>query len=156
MLEESYYSGTPYSFGEHRIIKWHARPFKTITSLMPEHPKDNFLRDRLIRDLSEDAKDPVAFGLFVQFQENDQAEPIDDSTVDWKTPFCRVATIILPRQHVNTPARGRLDEKMSFSPGNAIVAHAPLGSVNRIRVEVYGEMAKERLNHPVPYEPLPV
>jgi hypothetical protein len=71
MLEESYYSGTPYSFGEHRIIKWHARPFKTITSLMSVHPKDNFLRDRLIRDLAEDAKDPVAFGLFVQFQEND-------------------------------------------------------------------------------------
>ncbi len=155
ILEEMYYSGTPYAFGKDRSIKWHARPLKTITSVIPEHPKDDFLRNRLISDLAEEANDPVAFGLFVQFQENNRTEPIDDSTVVWKTPFHLVATIILPKQHLDTAARRKLDKEMSFCPGNAIVEHAPLGSINKIRVEVYGEMAKHRLAQHIQEEPQP-
>lgn len=148
VLEEMYYSGTPYSFGANNVIKWHARPLKTITSLMPENPGDNFLRERLIRDLSENAPEEVSFALFVQFHENEHTEPIDDSRIIWKTPFHRVATIMLPKQDLDTPERKQEDINMSFSPGHAIHEHAPLGSVNMVRRKVYKELAEERLRHP--------
>jgi hypothetical protein len=148
ILEERYYSGTPYSFGKERAIKWHARPLKTITSVMPPHPKNNFLRDRLIRDLAETAKDPVAFDLLVQFQENEKTEPIDDCTVVWKTHFHRVATIKVPKQHITGRERLKLEKEMCFSPGNAITDHAPLGSINQVRVDTYRAMAHDRNTHP--------
>src|SRR5579859_656145 len=148
ILEEIYYSGTPYSFGEGRRIKWRATPGKTITSVLPEQPNYDFLRKRLAIDLAKNAKDAVEFGLFVQFQQSERTEPIDDSSVVWKTPFHRVATIRIPRQRFTTPERWTLEAGMCFNPGNALVEHAPLGTINRIRVEAYREMAKDRLSHP--------
>ena len=148
ILEELYYSATPYSFGEKKAIKWHARPLKTITSIMPENPRPNFLRERLISDLAKDAKDAVSFALCVQFQESEQTEPIEDPSVDWKTQIYQVATITIPRQNLDTPEREKENENMSFSPGHAIAEHAPLGWVNMIRKKVYEQLAKERLEHP--------
>ena len=147
ILEEMYYSGTPYSFGPNKVIKWHARPLKTITSVMPKHPKDDFLRSRLRTDLSKDAKDEISFALFVQFQESEKTEPIDDSGVEWKTPFHQVATIMIPRQDIDTDERTKKDLELTYSPGHSIIEHAPLGSVNMIRRKVYEQLAKERIAH---------
>ncbi len=148
ILEELYYSATPYSFGEKKAIKWHARSLKTITSIMSENPSDDFLRERLISDLSENAKHIVSFALYVQFQENEQTEPIEDPSIDWKTKFYKVATITIPKQNLDTPERKEKDKNMSFSPGHAIAEHAPLGCVNMIRKKVYEQLTKERLEHP--------
>lgn len=149
VLEEMYYSATPYSFGENNAIKWHARPLKTITSVMPKDPEKNFLHDRMKRDLSEDAKEEISFALFIQFHENDNTEPIDDTTVIWKTPFRRVATITVPKQNFDTPERQKKDLDLTYSPGHSIIEHAPLGSVNAIRRRVYKVLAKERLEHKI-------
>ena len=148
ILEEMYFSTTPYCFGEKEAIKWHVRPLKTITSVLPENPGENFLRDRLIRDLSPHAKEDVAFALYVQFQENEKTEPIEDVSVTWKTEFHPVGIITIPKQNIDTEDRKQEDEKMTFSPGRTIVEHAPLGGVNMIRKKVYEQLAKERLKHP--------
>lgn len=144
VLEEVYYSGTPYLFGDKKAIKWHVRPLKTITSSMPRKPADNFLRQRLIQDLKH-PKEEISFALFVQFQTSNEKEPIDDATVKWRSPFYKVAIIILPKQEIDTDARHEEDLRMSFSPGNAIHEHAPLGSINMIRKKVYEQLAKDRL-----------
>lgn len=149
VLEEMYWSCSPYAFGQGKAIKWHVRPLKTISSVMPERPHPNFLRDRLIRDLSKNAKDEVAFELFVQFQENEKTEPIDNTHVIWKTKFHKVATISIPRQNIASKERSELDLQITFSPGNALADHAPLGSVNELRKKVYETLAKERLEHKV-------
>jgi catalase len=143
VLEEMYYSGTPYLFGDKKAIKWHVRPLKTITSSMPRKPADNFLRQRLIQDLKH-PKEEIAFALFVQFQINNEKEPIDDATVTWKTPFFKVATITLSGHEIDTDTRIEEDERMSFSPGNAIPEHAPLGSINMVRKKVYEQLAIDR------------
>jgi hypothetical protein len=145
ILEEMYFSGTPYAFGE-KAIKWHVRPHKTITTLMPENPEDNFLTKQLIHDLSDEYKGEVAFALFVQFQEDKVTEPIEDTTVIWKTPYRRVATITIPKQNLDSPQRKLKDLNMSFSPGHAIIEHAPLGSINWIRRKVYKKLADERIS----------
>jgi catalase len=144
VLEEVYYSGTPYLFGDKKAIKWHVRPLKTITSSMPRKPADNFLRQRLIQDLKH-PKEEISFALFVQFQTNNEKEPIDDATVKWKTPFYKVAILTLPKQEIDTDTRYEEDTRMSFSPGNAIHEHSPLGSINMIRKKVYEQLAKDRL-----------
>lgn len=144
VLEEMYYSGTPYLFGEKKAIKWHARPLKTITSVMPRKPDKNFLRKRLIKDLGKHSKEDIAFALFVQFQKDKVTEPIDDTTVTWKTPFYQVATITLPKQEIDTEEIMEMEEIISFCPGNAMPEHAPLGSVNMVRKKVYEQLAKER------------
>jgi len=147
VLEEMYYSATPYSFGENEVIKWHVKPLKTITTVMPRDPHANFLRNRLISDLSEDAKEEISFALFVQFHKNDKTEPIDDTRVIWRTPFHRVATITIPKQHLDTTERKKKDIELTYSPGHAIMEHTPLGSVNAVRRKVYEILAKERLQH---------
>jgi hypothetical protein len=155
VLEEMYYSGTPYLFGDKNAIKWHVKPLKTITSSMPRKPAFNFLRDRLIKDLKypKDPKETISFALFVQFQTNKEKEPIDDATVVWKTPFHRVATITLPYQDIDTKERHAEDERISFSPGNAIPEHAPLGSINMVRKKVYEQLARERIKQQQPAQP---
>jgi hypothetical protein len=152
ILEENYYSGTPYAFGS-RAVKWYARPIKTITSVMPEHPAPDFLHTRLMQALAKKAgekvRDPVGFDLFVQFQHDEHTEPIDDSTVVWRTPFKKVARINIPPQQIDGPERERLDLTMSFCPGNALLDHQPLGTINRVRVDAYRAMAKDRDAYPI-------
>ena len=104
----------------------------------------DFLGDRLMDDLS---KEEVAFALFVQFSDNKKTEPIDDCRVIWKTHFHQVATIMIPRQDIDTDERRKKDLELTYSPGHAIIEHAPLGSVNMIRRKVYEQLAKERIAH---------
>jgi catalase len=144
VLEKVYYSGTPYLFGDKKAIKWHVRPLKTITSTMPRKPADDFLRQNLIQDLKQ-PKEEISFALFVQFQTNNEKEPIDNATIPWKTPFYKVAIITLPRQEIDTDKRAEEDARIHFSPGNAIPEHAPLGSINMVRKKVYEQLAKDRL-----------
>lgn len=147
ILEETYYSATPYAFGK-RIIKWQVRPFKTIASTMPEKPVFNFLTKRLIADLSEHSKEDITFGLFVQFHKDESTTPINDPSVLWKTPFHQVAVISIPKQkEIDTAERAAIDINMSFSPGHSMKEHEPLGDVNMIRRKVYGELSKERREH---------
>ena len=147
VLGEMYYSGTPYLFGEKNAIKWHVKPLRTITTNMPHKPDDDFLRDRLIKDLGKHSKEDIAFALFVQFQQDKETEPIDDATVTWKTPFCQVATILIPKQEIDTDEIKEMEKIISFCPGNAMPEHAPLGSVNMVRKKVYKQLAQARKQH---------
>lgn len=84
--------------------------------------------------------------LFVQFQTNKEKEPIDDATVIWKTAFIPVATITLEHgQDIDSDEWHEADKRMSFSPGNALPEHAPLGSINMVRKMVYEQLARERM-----------
>ena len=56
-----------------------------------------------------------------------------------------MAIITLPRQEIDTETRNEEDARISFSPGNAIPEHAPLGSINMVRKKVYEQLAKDRL-----------
>lgn len=147
ILEENYYSGTPYSFGEGRAIKWFVKRMKTITSVIPANASADFLRKQLVMDLSENARQNIQFELMVQFQENEATEPLENTAITWKTEAYRVAYINIPKQHFDTPDRRLKDDNMSFSPGHAVIEHKPLGNINTIRRYVYPKLATERRNH---------
>jgi hypothetical protein len=50
----------------------------------------------------------------------------------------------LSGHEIDTDTRIEEDERMSFSPGNAIPEHAPLGSINMVRKKVYEQLAIDR------------
>lgn len=45
-------------------------------------------------------------------------------------PFIKLASLLIPPQKVRTDDRAGQAEMLSFSPGNALSEHAPLGGLN--------------------------
>lgn len=144
VLEQAYYSSSPYLFGEGQAIKWQARPLKKADSKILKKPNKDFLRERLSEDLYEN---DYSFELLVQFQQRPEKEPIEDASAEWKTPFIKVGTIKILKQDFNTTERGITDKEMLFSPWHSMNDHRPLGGVNRIRREVYNELSSFRKRH---------
>ena len=167
LLEEIYYSATPYKYGTKDKIKWSAWPSKVVCSVLPESPHgDNFLTERMRYDLDPDrsaspindtvVNQPhessektidyrVKFTLCVQFQEDENTEPIEDCSVEWKTKFHPVGVIKIPAQHVEYKENEGIDYGLWYSPANALEDHAPLGFVNLVRAQAYTTLARERL-----------
>jgi hypothetical protein len=69
---------------------------------------------------------------------------------EWKEsdyPFIKVAkiTIPLPQTEVDSEENIAHCEKMAFTPWHSLVEHQPIGSINRLRKDVYAASAKHRL-----------
>lgn len=145
VLEQEYFSGTPYLFGNGKAIKWQASPLKAANSLMPENPDEGFLRNQLADDLS---KSEFSFELFAQFQQDAKKDPIEDSAVEWTTSCCiKMATITILKQDFNSKERKELDESITFNPWYSMPDHRPLGGINRVRRRIYRELSAFRQLH---------
>jgi len=144
ILEATFYSATPYLFGEGKAVKWQARPLVPGTTKMPENPRPDFLTHRLTEDLS---KGEFSFGLFIQQQENPVRQPIEDPNIEWTTPLIQVATLTIFQQSFDTTQRKQQAETMSFSPWHALPQHRPLGGINRVRKSVYEQLSRLRNEH---------
>lgn len=156
LLEVPYFSQTAYRFGT-KAVQYHAQPRLPATSRVPDHPPNNFLRERLQEQL---ASSEVVFDFMVQFQTDPYRMPIEDPMVAWDTalsPYRKVATLIIPPQACNSPARTVFCENLSFNPWRTLPEHRPLGGINRARREVYPAISEFRHNrNNVPLqEPVP-
>jgi catalase len=143
-LDIAYWSCAPYQFGEDRVVKYKLQPTSEFRSSLPAKLTDDYLKENLARHLAEH---PASFDFMVQFYKDDASTPIDDASVEWResvSPFIKVATLNLPVQAVNTPSRHQLADAIAFSPGNALMAHRPVGDLNLARVHLYRAMAHER------------
>lgn len=135
MLENDYFSMSPYKLGPH-AVKLRARSVGPRDAKVPENPADDFLRDNMREHLAERE---AVFELQVQMRTTG-AMAIEDATCEWKerdSPFITVATLTIPKQTFDTPAQMEFAENLSFSPWHTLVAHAPLGGLNRMRRAVY-------------------
>ncbi len=154
LLETEFFSTTPYRFGndETKAVKYAAIPQDNQASSMPVKPTKNFLKKRLISDLSHS---DYCFDFMVQFQEDPSTMPIEDPTVAWTSPYVKVATIRIPKQHFNSPAQENYAEKLSFTPWHCTKAHQPIGGVNRARKAVYIALSdfRHKLNGKHEHEP---
>lgn len=85
----------------------------------------------------------LSFSLQLQFFVNEQATPIEDTSVEWNeavAPFVTVATLTLPQQDCRSTAGQELGAKIeqaAFDPWSALNEHRPLGEVMRARKVVY-------------------
>ena len=136
-----YWSTTPYRFGK-GAVKYSLLPTSAIRSRRKAKPGDDYLTDAMEAHL---AKAIASFDFCVQLRRDDM--PIEDAAVRWderRAPFVKVATLVIAKQKFRTPARKALAETLSFSPGHALRAHAPLGGLNRARVKIYKALSRFR------------
>ncbi len=142
LLDIRYWSTTPYLFGSNRAVKYSLLPTSAHRSTLPATPGESYLSDAMQAHLS---RHMASFDFCVQLRKGDM--PIEDAAQRWDetaSPFLKVATLRIPKQQFRTKQREELAEALSFSPGHALAAHAPLGGLNRARIAVYAALSRFR------------
>lgn len=87
---------------------------------------------------------PIRFDLLVQRRTTPDREPLDDATKVWESPLVKVGTLHIPPQDFESGERLEMEERISYSPYNALKAHEPLGSLNEVRKWAYYSSARNR------------
>lgn len=155
LLELEWGSTTPYLYGD-RAVKYALIPHKKADSSLPKNnPSANYLRERMIKDLSQGS---VSFDFCIQVQTNAETMPIEDPTVVWskaKSPFIKVATLEIVQQTFDSQAQQLYGDALSFSPWHSLPEHRPLGGINRGRKAIYQTMSqfRHKRNNEEPFEP---
>lgn len=137
-----YWSTTPYLLGKNHAVKYSLLPTSKHRSNLSKKLSDSYLSNAMQKHLD---KHVASFDFCVQMQK--EGMPIEDASVLWdetQSPFIKVATLQIPKQKFQTKEREELAEMLSFSPGNALPAHAALGGLNRARIAIYKALSKFR------------
>jgi hypothetical protein len=141
-LEVGYWSCVPSRLGPH-VVKYFAKPRFDGPPTENRTGSANFARETLVERLTKRAV-PAHFDFHVQLQEDPATMPTDDATVEWSSPFHKVAELMIPAQTFDTLERDALGERLAFNPWRSLPEHAPLGSLNRARLSAYRSSAQIR------------
>lgn len=142
-LDLTYWSATPYLFGDRGAVKYVVAPASTRRSAMPAKLTDTYLRDAMRARLSGTE---TTLDFLVQFR-TDPGMPIEDASVEWRrqdSPYVPVAQIRIPPQPLDDAGREAECERMGFNPWHCLPEHRPLGGMNRARRDIYRAMAAFR------------
>ncbi len=145
-LHGQYFTMVPYALGKgpkRQAVKYSIRPCVAKPVRLPKNPGPDFLRAAMRRTLK--AGD-FCMELLVQPRTSDDMS-VEDSMTEWdpvQAPFIPVATIHIPKQAFDTPARHAFCENLSFTPWHSLPEHRPLGVTNRIRRVVYERISRLR------------
>ncbi len=163
-LETQYFSMVPYRLGKkedpkRRAIKFSVRPIpehaenapglalscSKVETADPDKNDNNYLRTALFKTLE---KGSVCMEFLIQ--EGEETMSVENSQIEWDSPFTPVALIKIPRMN---PDQEDFDgikkvdkscEDESFDPWNALEEHRPLGVVNRLRKVIYPMVSEYR------------
>lgn len=142
VLGETFHSAAPLRYGKY-VAK---------LSLVPYSKSVRRLQGRLLpRNAGPDVHREMVTNFFcvnsaeyevrAQLCTNSEAMPIEDATVPWSEEASRpqgVARITFPIQHSDGVYRRAFgDDVLSFNSWRGLVAHRPLGSINRLKKRVY-------------------
>jgi hypothetical protein len=144
VLTATYWSGLPYAFGAGRFVKYKLEPEAWDGTQPPNDP--NYLAADLARRLRAGE---ARFRFMVQFQTDPAAMPLDRATVRWEetqSPPIHVATLILPRQDIDSLGQASYGENLALNPWHSLLEHEPQGSLSQARKIVYDASAHERRN----------
>lgn len=146
---DSYFSQAPMRWGDHvaKVGAFPASPAQEAIRdwrLDPHQDEDGFRAASVAFLRAEE----VVYELRAQLWTNQDTQPIEDASVEWpveESPYQAVATIRLPRQEAHGEGRARFfDERLTFRPAHSLLAHRPLGSVMRARLQAYGALSALR------------
>lgn len=143
-LDISYWSTTPYLYGEGRAVKYVAQAHSAGIHDRPRRLTETYLTDALRSRLGNA---DAMFDFSIQFQTDGRTMPIEDASVEWKeqdSPYILVARIRIPRQRLDAPERETACEQVVFNPWHSLREHRPLGNFNRARRDIYHAMASFR------------
>lgn len=150
-LSYTMYSQSAYRYGEY-VAKYAI------------FPTGKFQQELADKNKIDDKSDPDQHSQWLReyFQSNDaefdfriqlcrdlNEQPVEDCAVQWneqKFPFETVAKVTLPKgQDVFEPKRRAFwDDHMKLNTWYGLEAHRPLGSVNRLRKDLYAASVKKR------------
>lgn len=159
-LAHTYYTQSAFRYGDH-VAKLRLAPANDAQRALAEHtvsrddPAD--VLHRWVRDFL--AAQPARFTLDVQLCTDLDAMPVEDAAVEWpedQSPYRTVGVLELPTQETFSHARRvYADDVLGGRPWNGLVAHRPLGSINRVRRRAYEELGRVRFetNAVTPQEP---
>ena len=146
-----YFSAAPFLFGPDRVIKFSAQPCTQVPpEKSPPRPRpENYLREALTETMSENEDLHFDFMLQVRGKDADfgtDNELIENASSKWNDEFVSVAKITIPRPQpeVDSEENKAHSEKLAFTPWHALVEHQPIGSINRLRKDVYAASVKHR------------
>ena len=138
-----FYSALPIRVGPY-AARFAFEPLQATDAAAPEDRARDYLGDDLSARV---AKGPIAYDMKLQFFEDETKTPIEDASVDWTSPYVKVARLTIPKQDT-TSAEGRelaaKVEAMSFDPWHALAEHKPLGAMMRARKHAYYASIKGR------------
>lgn len=134
-VDHRYYSQVPYRFGD-RVVKYGTRPLHDPWKGQMSK-SENCIREALEEFLKGNE---ASFEFMVQFYKDDRSTPIEKPSVEWKTPFERVATLHIPKQDKPSETHAAMEMSTGFHPWLCLPEHEPIGGINRARREVYGEL----------------
>ena len=148
-LGETYYSVTPFRYGEH-IAKFSVAPVAPELTELTGKIIDAADHYDAIRDTVQGEMRHIAgvWEFRVQLCRDLDRQPVEDPTVEWnedEAPFQRVATIrVAPQDSWNLDRVDAVNERMRFGVWTGLAAHQPLGNINRARNEPYRHSANFR------------
>ena len=157
-VDNRYFSGAAYLFGEDRAMKFSTTPVAPDLGAAPNVADPNYLRTALRARLTASNAQDVVIDFLIQIREAAELAgkidtEVEDACFEWdetKYPFAKVATITIAPQDFDTAARRAQCENLIFTPWHGIREHQPLGGINRLRRAVYEASADFR--H-IPKEP---
>jgi hypothetical protein len=148
-LGETYFSTTPFRYGDH-IAKFSLKPVSPAMTALTGERIDVDGRENAVR---EDVRDEMRgidaeWEFRVQLCRNLDRQPVEDPTVEWdeqESPWQKVATLRAAAQDSwDADLVRQVNEEMRFSIWTGIAAHRPLGNINRARREPYRHSADFR------------
>ncbi|WP_370638490.1 catalase family protein [Aurantimonas sp. VKM B-3413] len=148
-LGETYYSTTPFRYGDY-VAKFQLVPVSPdLKALEGEEIAIDGRRDAIRTTVQKEMRKVTARWEFrVQLCRDADAQPIEDPTVEWSedvSPFQTVATVeALPQDSWDEAKVQAVDEEMRFSVWTGLKEHQPLGGINRARCGVYEHSAAFR------------
>ncbi|HIK15335.1 MAG TPA: catalase family protein [Leptolyngbyaceae cyanobacterium M33_DOE_097] len=155
ILGETYYTTAALRYGDY-IAKISAAPVSE--SLQPlvgktvDTSDPSALRDRIVEFFRQHSAE---YELRAQLCTNLETMPVEDASIQWsenKSPYQAIAKITIPVQEAYSPARRvYVDEVLSFNAWHCIPEHRPLGSIQRVRMQVYE--ASSRYRHEMNQQP---
>jgi hypothetical protein len=142
-LETGYWSCVPFELGPH-VVKYSIQPRLNAPPSGKGPDLSNGARATLVEWLTRRGA-PAYFDVHVQLREDPATMPIDDATVEWSSPYHKVAELLIAPQTFDTPERDALGERLVFNPWHTLPEHAPLGGLNRARLPAY--LASAQIRH---------
>ncbi len=151
-LVAEYHSGTAYRFGKDFVAKYSLMALSPARLAGPRaEGEPNFLASALRQSLGEQA---LELGFYVRllpvadprFASRSVVDLVEDPTFDWDAfgaEKVHVATLSIQRDALDSVDQSE-GERRSFNVWNALVAHRPLGSLNRARLLAYPLSARRR------------
>ena len=149
ILGESFYTLTPLRYGNYIAKIAFVPASNNLIALKDkklEHPgNQSALRDAVVRFFKTERAE---WNVCAQLATDLEKTPIEDASVVWPeelSPFVTVASLTAEPQDAYSAARRIfVDEHLSFSPWHGLLAHQPLGNINRARRLAYHTAASFR------------